>query len=40
MIAIGSGVATKLAMVTQPSATSQNGVVFTQQPQVQVQDAV
>ncbi|HMU61680.1 MAG TPA: hypothetical protein PKA66_07850, partial [Gemmatimonadales bacterium] len=39
VIAIGSGIATKLAMVTQPSGTSQNGVVFSQQPQVQVQDA-
>ncbi|TFG43313.1 MAG: hypothetical protein E4H41_09495, partial [Gemmatimonadales bacterium] len=39
VIAIGAGIATKLAITTQPSTTSQNGVAFAQQPQVQVQDA-
>ncbi len=38
-ITIGAGAATKLAMVTQPSATAVNGVAFVQQPSVQVQDA-
>ncbi len=39
VIAIGSGIATRLAMTTQPSGTSQNGVAFARQPLVQVQDA-
>jgi hypothetical protein len=38
-ITIGAGGSTKLGMVTQPSATAQNGVVFPQQPVVQLQDA-
>jgi len=38
-ITLGAGTATKLAIVVQPSATAQNAIAFTQQPQVQVQDA-
>ena len=38
-ITLGAGAATRLAMVTQPSATAQNAVVFAQQPTVQAQDA-
>ena len=38
-ITLGAGAATRLAMVTQPSATAQNAVAFAQQPTVQAQDA-
>ncbi|HQR17884.1 MAG TPA: hypothetical protein PK948_05920, partial [Gemmatimonadales bacterium] len=39
VVTIGAGAASRLAMVTQPSTTAQNAVVFAQQPRVQVQDA-
>ncbi len=39
VVTIGAGVATKLAMITQPSATAVNAVALVQQPTVQVQDA-
>jgi len=39
VVTIGAGAATRLAMVTQPSASAQNATAFAQQPRVQVQDA-
>jgi len=39
VVTIGSGVAAKLAVVIQPSASAPSGATFPQQPQVQVQDA-
>jgi adhesin/invasin len=38
-ITVTAGPASQLAMITQPSATAQSGVVFPQQPTVQLRDA-
>src|SRR5207247_3957084 len=38
-VTVSAGAATQLALTTQPSATAQSGVAFTQQPVVQVRDA-
>src|SRR5207237_1364113 len=38
-VKIGAAAATQLSVTTQPSTSAQNGVPFTQQPVVQLQDA-
>ena len=39
MVTVTAGIATKLALTTQPSSTVQSGIAFPQQPVIQLQDA-